>query len=43
MKQLGAAFFATVLSALLAILAVGAMVEVGADVLVAVITTITPP
>jgi hypothetical protein len=41
--KLGAAFFATVLSALLAILAVGAMVEVGADVLVAVITTITPP
>ena len=41
--KLGAAFIATILSALLAILAVGAMVEVGADVLVAVITTITPP
>ena len=41
--KLGAAFFATILSALLASLAAGAMVEVGADVLVAVIPTITPP
>ena len=41
--KIGAAFFATVLSALLAILAAGAMVEVGEEVLVAVITTITPP
>lgn len=41
--KIGAAFFATILSALVAVLAVGAMVEVGADILVAVITTITPP
>ena len=41
--KFGAAFFATTLSVLLATLAVGAMVEVGADVLVAVVTTITPP